>query len=207
MWNWILLAISIAITAWIIASIFIPSSVAPGKESRLKKNLQMLLSARSGYAALSLVGLAALWWLYKSNLTVAGVAEWVWANLLFTLVATTVVMIVAYNLFPKVWLLPAIIVLALLAAHWANTPSSSSSGKSQQVLLLAPGEKSRIPVPPGRRVVVKGDDFALSCLYRNGHEITVIPGKESCPDGDMPFVRVTNLRSTKKNALTYSYER
>ncbi len=73
-----------------------------------------------------------------------------------------------------------------------------------QLVLAEDGESERIPIPFKMRVVTFGEDFRVHCVYRDGHEIDFGKGEEPCPDGDMPYVYVTN-EAEGPNMISYAY--
>lgn len=90
---------------------------------------------------------------------------------------------------------------------WVTGPSTAAAASNAQVLSMPPGGKSElISIPPGKSVVVNGEDIRLHCGYRDGHEESYLAGERPCSDGDKPFVWATNLRANKPNAITYFYK-
>ena len=73
-----------------------------------------------------------------------------------------------------------------------------------QLVLPAGGESERIRVPYKKRLVMFGKDFRVHCVYRDGHEIDFGEGEEPCPEGDMPYVYVTN-EAEVLNMISYAY--
>ena len=71
------------------------------------------------------------------------------------------------------------------------------------VLTISAGGKSeRIPVPPYMHVVMKGDNFRLHNVYRDGHECAF---GEACTDGPLAAVYATNEDTKNPNIVSYSY--
>lgn len=80
----------------------------------------------------------------------------------------------------------------------------SASAQSEKMILtmLAGGKSERIPVPPYMHVVMKGDNFRLHNVYRDGHECAF---GEACTDGPLAAVYVTNEDTKNPNIVSYSY--
>ena len=76
--------------------------------------------------------------------------------------------------------------------------------KWPQLVLPADGESERIRVPLKKRVVLSGKKFRVHCVYRDEPEIDFGEEEDPCPEGDMPFVYVTN-ESEETNIIRYAY--
>lgn len=83
----------------------------------------------------------------------------------------------------------------------------ASQPKEEWPMLVIPagvGKKStHIPVPFGMRVEFHGQeaDVSIDCKYRNVRDEVRAP----CPNGDMEFVYLTNLRADRATIVRYAY--
>lgn len=62
----------------------------------------------------------------------------------------------------------------------------------------------RIAIDPGKTVAFHGKEFRIHCVYRDGHEISFLPGETPCPKGDMPWAYVTN-EAKGENIILYAF--
>lgn len=86
--------------------------------------------------------------------------------------------------------------------------TGKESTQWSEVIIPPRSNSKRIPVPTGMSVTMRGNDFLIHCLYRDGQDISFRPGTgESCPSGDMPFVYAENKRTDDENIVSYVYVR
>jgi hypothetical protein len=88
------------------------------------------------------------------------------------------------------------------------TRSEAPAASSKRVIQLAPaGRTERIPLPHMMRLVASGKDIHVHCVYADNREVSFVPGiGKPCPDGDMPFVYISNDRPKDPNIVTISFE-
>lgn len=99
---------------------------------------------------------------------------------------------------------PAQIFQENLPAAFNPDGTLTDTTKWPQLVLSTNGEPVHIAVPPKKRIVTFGEDFRVHCVYRDGSEIDFGKGEEPCPEGDMPYVYVTN-EAEGLNMISYAY--
>ena len=84
-------------------------------------------------------------------------------------------------------------------------PMTSDSKEFWYRLTLPESKISeRIAIDPGKTVAFHGKEFRIHCVYRDGHEISFLPGETPCPKGDMPWAYVTN-EAKGENIILYAF--
>lgn len=179
------------------------------------------------------IGAIVLYGLYGKSPSLTGAVGWSRENWLWVIILVGILMAIvglnAVYLKGGAWALQAVLLLALFLLFiglpvwfWLvglfspaqpspprpEVPLASKLRVAERPkLTMAPGgESERIPVPPGMRVVMDGDDFRFYCVYRDGHEESFGEGEKACSDGDMLFVYARNEREKEANIVSYAYK-
>lgn len=96
----------------------------------------------------------------------------------------------------------------------ASVAAQKTLAVAKVVLRMSPGELTgKIAVPPGMRVVARGDDFRWHLEYADGTKVTYLQSETRPADGSksMPFVSFENIRKDAEgkglpNAVVYHFE-
>ena len=177
------------------------------------------------------LGLLAVYWYYQTTTKIypGDIGKWIWDYWLQILIVYSIgAGLIWLNTEEKTAktlqkALAGVVFMTLIGFpmwSWSTKPSDiaqqtnsrhsvipmTSDSKEFWYRLALPESKisERIAIDPGKTVAFHGKEFRIHCVYRDGHEISFLPGETPCPKGDMPWAYVTN-EAKGENIILYAF--
>lgn len=204
----------LAVIGLVVGFGFVVAAITEGHLSagvgEVTRGTRAIMTRKNTYLFSAIIGICLLWWLlYRSDIGVSQLAEWMWQHLLFSLVLTGIGIGIVEYFFPNKWKWVAGVFAVLLLTHWVSdiqhqghhTARAQTIATTVPVSLILPPNSESEPIPVKSHLnitVTEGDGNVIGhCVYGDNHEETFVVNHGSCPDGNIPSIYLVNTSKDK----------